>query len=156
MTATAPSDLVPLLEYRNRLFKRPSHYFDPFASPMLFLRSAGYGVPPSIPRYFVGPDYPIPVPRPPPEKEAEAFFDAMKEDIESSNGENNEIPLEFHQESNTMSKPLQKRKIRLSKWAAIGMDFEKVTNQADVEPLEFPRTDVIIPKSTRPSVLAYQ
>ncbi|KAK0286929.1 hypothetical protein LTR35_004398 [Friedmanniomyces endolithicus] len=38
---------------RSKLFRKPEHYFDPFASPMLFLRSAG-GAIPSAP-----PDVPI-------------------------------------------------------------------------------------------------
>ncbi|KAK4895117.1 hypothetical protein LTR27_006723 [Elasticomyces elasticus] len=36
-------------DLRNRLFRKPEHYFDPFASPMLFLRSAGYTIPPAPP-----------------------------------------------------------------------------------------------------------
>ncbi|KAF2772326.1 hypothetical protein EJ03DRAFT_201780 [Teratosphaeria nubilosa] len=35
-----------LLQLRGRLFKKPEHYFDPFASPILFFRSAGQAVPP--------------------------------------------------------------------------------------------------------------
>ena len=35
-----------LLPLRTQLFKRPQEYFDPFASPMLFFRSAGVDVPP--------------------------------------------------------------------------------------------------------------
>lgn len=35
-----------LLMLRAQLFKRPQDYFDPFASPMLFFRSAGADVPP--------------------------------------------------------------------------------------------------------------
>ena len=38
-----------LRELRARLFKRPEHYFDPFASPILFFRSAGAEVPPPSP-----------------------------------------------------------------------------------------------------------
>ncbi|KAF2173274.1 hypothetical protein M409DRAFT_62829 [Zasmidium cellare ATCC 36951] len=34
-----------LAQYRETLFRRPSHYFDPFASPMLFFRSAELEVP---------------------------------------------------------------------------------------------------------------
>jgi acetyl esterase/lipase len=35
-----------LLNLRSQLFTKPSHYFDPFASPILFFRSAGAEVPP--------------------------------------------------------------------------------------------------------------
>ena len=36
-----------LLKCRQSLFRKPEHYFDPFASPMLFLRSAGVEPPPA-------------------------------------------------------------------------------------------------------------
>lgn len=35
----------PLAQLRNEVFRKPDHYFDPFASPLLFLRSAGRDVP---------------------------------------------------------------------------------------------------------------
>ncbi|KAK5750196.1 hypothetical protein LTS12_019760 [Elasticomyces elasticus] len=38
-----------LTDLRGKLFRKPEHYFDPFASPMLFLRSAGYTIPPAPP-----------------------------------------------------------------------------------------------------------
>jgi acetyl esterase/lipase len=40
------SELQRLRYLRGTLFKRPEGYFDPFASPILFFRSAGVGVPP--------------------------------------------------------------------------------------------------------------
>jgi hypothetical protein len=54
-------DLVPLLEAREKLFASPERYFDAFASPVLFLRSAGKDVPKTFPKYRTGPDYPVPV-----------------------------------------------------------------------------------------------
>ncbi|RAO70999.1 uncharacterized protein BHQ10_007011 [Talaromyces amestolkiae] len=57
----APFDLVPLLNTRKHLFETPSKYFDSFASPILFLRSAGKDVPKIMPEYFTGPEYPVPV-----------------------------------------------------------------------------------------------
>ncbi|KAK3673895.1 hypothetical protein LTR78_006097 [Recurvomyces mirabilis] len=37
-----------LISLRNHAFQKPEHYFDPFASPMLFLRSSGVEVPSPI------------------------------------------------------------------------------------------------------------
>ncbi|KAH9827830.1 alpha/beta hydrolase fold [Teratosphaeria destructans] len=38
--------MAELLQLRSRLFRKPEHYFDPCASPILFFRSAGQAVPP--------------------------------------------------------------------------------------------------------------
>lgn len=57
----APPDLVPLLEAREMFFVKPAAYFDPFASPLLFLRTPGKGIPVKPPRYHSGPEYPVPV-----------------------------------------------------------------------------------------------
>ncbi|GFF72077.1 hypothetical protein IFM53868_00724 [Aspergillus udagawae] len=57
----AAQDLVPLLEAREKFFAKPERYFDAFASPVLFLRSAGKDVPRTFPKYRTGPDYPVPV-----------------------------------------------------------------------------------------------
>ncbi|RHZ56976.1 hypothetical protein CDV55_105808 [Aspergillus turcosus] len=57
----AAHDLVPLLEAREKFFATPERYFDAFASPVLFLRSAGKDVPRTFPKYRTGPDYPVPV-----------------------------------------------------------------------------------------------
>ncbi|KAF7128431.1 hypothetical protein CNMCM5793_003161 [Aspergillus hiratsukae] len=57
----AAQDLVPLLEARDRFFATPERAFDAFASPVLFLRSAGKDVPRTFPKYRSGPDYPVPV-----------------------------------------------------------------------------------------------
>ncbi|KAJ5759284.1 hypothetical protein N7520_006440 [Penicillium odoratum] len=58
---SAPPDLVPLLEARGQLFTSFERCFDSFASPILFLRSAGRDIPESFPRYLTGPEYPVPV-----------------------------------------------------------------------------------------------
>lgn len=41
-----------MVSLRGELFRKPSHYFDPFASPLLFFRSAGIDIPPApeVPR----------------------------------------------------------------------------------------------------------
>nr|POE64915.1 hypothetical protein CFP56_65873 [Quercus suber] len=38
-----------LLQLREQLFLKPEHFFDPFASPLLFFRSTGKAVPPPFP-----------------------------------------------------------------------------------------------------------
>ncbi|KAJ5525557.1 hypothetical protein N7494_012207 [Penicillium frequentans] len=58
---SAPADLVPLLEVREQLFASFERCFDAFASPVLFLRSAGRDIPKTFPQYLTGPEYPIPV-----------------------------------------------------------------------------------------------
>jgi hypothetical protein len=57
----APPDLLPLLQARSRFFSTPERCFDSFASPILFLRSAGRDVPRTFPQYLTGPEYPVPV-----------------------------------------------------------------------------------------------
>ncbi|KAF7719641.1 Uncharacterized protein PECH_004138 [Penicillium ucsense] len=59
--AATPTDLVPLLKARRLLFSSPERCFDAFASPMLFLRSAGTDVPRAFPEYSTGSEYPVPV-----------------------------------------------------------------------------------------------
>lgn len=56
----SPPDLLPLLAARERFFSTPERYFDAFASPILFLRSAGKDAPRTFPKYLTGPDYPVP------------------------------------------------------------------------------------------------
>lgn len=57
----APPDLIPLLEARQSLFYIAQQYFDPFASPMLFVRSPATGIPSKFPQYLTGSEYPVPV-----------------------------------------------------------------------------------------------
>lgn len=47
--ASISGELQGLRDLRRTLFKKPEHYFDPFASPILFFRSAGAEVPPPPP-----------------------------------------------------------------------------------------------------------
>ncbi|KAK1068229.1 hypothetical protein LTR74_005727 [Friedmanniomyces endolithicus] len=46
---TANALTTELQALRGKIFRKPEHYFDPFASPMLFLRSAGGAIPPAPP-----------------------------------------------------------------------------------------------------------
>ncbi|KAK1816758.1 hypothetical protein LTR12_008799 [Friedmanniomyces endolithicus] len=47
--AAASALTTELQALRSKLFRKPEHYFDPFASPMLFLRSPGGAIPPAPP-----------------------------------------------------------------------------------------------------------
>lgn len=60
-SSRAPPDLLALLAARETFFAKPAGYFDPFASPLLFLRSPGKGVPVRFPRYRTGAEYPVPI-----------------------------------------------------------------------------------------------
>ncbi|KAK3115330.1 hypothetical protein LTR53_005457 [Teratosphaeriaceae sp. CCFEE 6253] len=44
-----PNPADALADHRRTLFRKPEHYFDPFASPLLFLRSPGRAIPPAPP-----------------------------------------------------------------------------------------------------------
>jgi acetyl esterase/lipase len=44
--STVRTEVESLLQLRRRLFRKPEDYFDPFASPVLFFRSASAEVPP--------------------------------------------------------------------------------------------------------------
>lgn len=47
--ATSLSTSSNLLHARSSLFSKPSHYFDPFASPLLFFRTPSSDLPPDFP-----------------------------------------------------------------------------------------------------------
>lgn len=97
---TAQPDLMPLLEARRRFFRKPDNYFDSFASPALFLRSAGKDCPSDFPAYLVGPDYPVPV-------------------LERS------IPEELNMEEEFVvpERPIRRRKA-ISRWPPYGLDYQ--------------------------------
>ncbi|EED22039.1 conserved hypothetical protein [Talaromyces stipitatus ATCC 10500] len=114
----APSDLVPLLNTRRYLFDSPSKYFDPFASPMLFLRSAGKDVPKVIPEYFTGTEYPIPLLKTPiDEEELIDLWDIHihTEDEPRVSENENATPVEVEE------RPSRRRKA-LSRWPPYGLD----------------------------------
>lgn len=98
-TPTYP-DLVPLLEARRQFFSKPENYFDSFASPSLFVRSAGKDCPSDFPTYLSGPDYPVPV-------------------LEKSLPEQ----LDMDEELEMPTKPIRRRKA-LSRWPPYGLDYQ--------------------------------
>lgn len=112
----APFDLVPLLNTRKYLFESPSKYFDSFASPLLFLRSAGKDVPKIMPDYLTGPEYPVPVLRAPVTEEQEELINLW--DIQMHTED------EPKATENTISdeeRPSRRRKA-LSRWPPYGLD----------------------------------
>ncbi|KAH8696226.1 hypothetical protein BGW36DRAFT_297918 [Talaromyces proteolyticus] len=126
---SAPADLVPLLRAREYLFQAPSKYFDAFASPMLFLRSAGKDPPKTFPKYHTGPEYSTPVLKKP--NVAEDLVDLwdvyIQADEEASSA----------QESNdNIEQPARRRKA-LSRWPPYGLDYGANSGVADgVEKLD--------------------
>ncbi|KAL2012131.1 hypothetical protein VTN00DRAFT_4849 [Thermoascus crustaceus] len=113
----APPDLVPLLEAREKFFLSAERYFDAFASPILFLRSASMDVPKAFPKYHTGPEYPVPVLKTPEllEEPLDLWdIDMQPEDLgfESDSGD-----------STAEEKPVRRMKA-LSRWPPFGLDYD--------------------------------
>ncbi|PYI27181.1 hypothetical protein BP00DRAFT_460438 [Aspergillus indologenus CBS 114.80] len=114
-TPTAPHDLIPLLKARRSYFTAPERYFDAFASPILFLRSAGKDVPRIFPEYLTGPEYPIPVLQP---KTSQEIFEESIYKYYPSLSDSSMSALSAHSESPTTSPPLSPMLAYLSRKAA--------------------------------------
>ncbi|OKO98323.1 hypothetical protein PENSUB_9421 [Penicillium subrubescens] len=108
--ATAPRDIVPLLAAREALFSSPERCFDAFASPILFLRSAGRDVPSAFPVYLARPEYPVPV-----------LKNTRPADLDGSFS-NQENDLEDDELSETGHTTVRRRKA-LSRWPPYGLDY---------------------------------
>ncbi|OJD17199.1 hypothetical protein AJ78_02692 [Emergomyces pasteurianus Ep9510] len=118
---SSPPDLVPLLEARSSLFRNPDNYFDSFASPALFLRSAGKDTPKFFPAYHTGPDYPIPVVKIPPKDiisgpDFNRYFQDLDLDLIPP------PPLDMDSDSTDPEKPVRRRKA-LSRWPPYGLEY---------------------------------
>jgi pimeloyl-ACP methyl ester carboxylesterase len=113
----APSDLVPLLKTREYLFDSPSKYFDSFASPMLFLRSAGKDVPKMFPKYLTGPECPTPVLKTP--LTDEELTDLWDIHMQSEDGIASST--ESSGQAEEPERPSRRRKA-LSRWPPYGLD----------------------------------
>ncbi|PGH14292.1 hypothetical protein AJ79_03114 [Helicocarpus griseus UAMH5409] len=116
--SSCPPDLVPLLEARGALFQIPDNYFDSFASPVLFLRSAGKDTPKTFPVYHTGPDYPIPVLKIPPKEIIDGsdftrYFEDLDLDL---------IPPSPPELESDLDKPIRRRKA-LSRWPPYGLEY---------------------------------
>jgi hypothetical protein len=120
---TAPNDLVPLLRARERFFQTPEKAFDAFASPILFLRSAGRDVPRTFPQYLTGPEYPTPLLRHTRNKTAAEAYDAADgslwdQDIYPSS----EIDNDGDERDGFVGTVTRRRKA-LSRWPPYGLDY---------------------------------
>lgn len=123
MARHAPRDLVPLLDARERLFSTPERYFDAFASPVLFLRSAGKDVPPAIPTYFTGPEYPVPVLKPLSRSEEQIdYWDVHMHAVEGNNTDT-ECPTNTISEQDDDPKQPVRRRKALRRWPPYGLDY---------------------------------
>ena len=120
--ASAPPDLVPLLEARERFFATPERCFDAFASPILFLRSAGRDVPKNFPQYLTGPDYPVPVHktiRKVASNEQDLALTGSPRDRDNyPNVDEDNVDYD----PSEMSTPTRRRKA-LSRWPPYGLDY---------------------------------
>ncbi|KAG5294425.1 hypothetical protein I7I48_10931 [Histoplasma ohiense] len=118
---SSPPDLVPLLEARSALFRNPVNYFDSFASPALFLRSAGKNTPETIPTYHTGGDYSIPVLKTPPKDLISGpDFTRSFQDLDLDL-----IPppqLDLDSDSSDSEKPTRRRKA-LSRWPPYSLEY---------------------------------
>lgn len=117
----APSDLVSLLKTRECLFDSPSKYFDAFASPMLFLRSAGKDVPKTMPQYLTGPKYPIPVLKSPIIEDDMDLWDIFMQ-VED------DIPPSVENSTQEEERPSRRRKA-LSRWPPYGLDHGNASSR---------------------------
>ena len=127
----SPPDLVPLLKAREAYFDSPAKYFDSFASPILFLRSAGRDCPRQMSKYLTGSDHPVPVLKAPERyKDLFGFWEEYLDDgliTEKSSG-NLQAGLVTIDEGNTSSAESDlvrrlgsRRRKALSRWPPYGL-----------------------------------
>ncbi|KAJ6095734.1 hypothetical protein N7486_006480 [Penicillium sp. IBT 16267x] len=111
----APADLLPLLEARERFFTCFERCFDAFASPVLFLRSAGRDIPKNFPQYLTGPEYPIPLLKNDGKMPSEQYDSPTSPSWEK----------DIYPDSDTdgdIDPPVRRRKA-LSRWPPYGLDY---------------------------------
>ncbi|KAJ6127145.1 hypothetical protein N7523_002757 [Penicillium sp. IBT 18751x] len=117
--SSAPADLVPLLQARERFFSSPERCFDAFASPILFLRSAGRDTPRSFPRYLIGPGYPVPT-----LKKTRKFTSAEQLDVlDGSLWDRDVYPDVDAEDQYNPSAPVVRRRKAVSRWPPYGLDY---------------------------------
>lgn len=113
----APPDLIPLLEARKQLFSSFERCFDAFASPILFLRSAGRDVPKLFPQYLKGPDYPVPVLQ----ETRSATLGEQHAVTDSPVWDQDSYPSD--EDSPGQNDPPARRRKALSRWPPYGLDY---------------------------------
>jgi hypothetical protein len=118
-SSPAPPDLVPLLEAREKFFSSPERCFDAFASPILFLRSAGRDTPRAFPRYLMGPGYPVPK-----LIKTRRFSSAEhNEALDGSSWDRDVDPDVDAEDPYEHSVPVVRRRKALSRWPPYGLDY---------------------------------
>jgi hypothetical protein len=115
----APTDLVPLLEARSRFFSNPERCFDSFASPILFLRSAGRAVPRAFPQYLTGPEYPVPVLR----ETRKATTADQYGAVDGSIWDWDVYPDADGDAADELAATVTRRRKALSRWPPYGLDY---------------------------------
>ncbi|KGO41167.1 Alpha/beta hydrolase fold-3 [Penicillium expansum] len=116
----APPDLVPLLQARSKFFSTPERYFDSFASPILFLRSAGRDVPRTFPQYLTGPEYPVPVLK---EKARSTTAAEQHAASDRSIWDRDVYPDMDADDVDDISGTVTRRRKALSRWPPYGLDY---------------------------------
>ncbi|KAL2826107.1 hypothetical protein BDW59DRAFT_145496 [Aspergillus cavernicola] len=116
----APRDLVPLLEAREKFFSAPEKYFDSFASPVLFLRSAGKDVPKMFPKYLTGPEHPVPVLD---KKESEDPLESWDAYLSEDPFYDGAEPSNLEELDANGNRPPVRRRKALSRWPPYGLDY---------------------------------
>ncbi|CAI7644169.1 unnamed protein product [Penicillium glandicola] len=115
----APPDLVPLLQARSKFFSTPERCFDSFASPILFLRSAGRDVPRTFPQYLTGPEYPVPVLKETRSTTAAEQYAAA----EGSLWDRDVYPDMDADDIDDIGTTVTRRRKALSRWPPYGLDY---------------------------------
>ncbi|EKV16365.1 hypothetical protein PDIG_08950 [Penicillium digitatum PHI26] len=116
----APPDLIPLLQARSKFFPTPERCFDSFASPILFLRSAGRDVPRTFPQYLTGPEYPVPVLK---EKARSMTTGEQHAAADGSIWDHDLHPDMDGDDVDDRSATVTRRRKALSRWPPYGLDY---------------------------------
>ncbi|CAI7607352.1 unnamed protein product [Penicillium viridicatum] len=114
----APPDLVPLLQARSKFFSTPERCFDSFASPILFLRSAGRDVPRTFPQYLTGPGYPVPVLKEKARSTTAEQYAASDDSIWDQ-----EVYPDMDTDDDGIGATVTRRRKALSRWPPYGLDY---------------------------------
>lgn len=121
----APKDLIPLLEARERFFTTQEKYFDSFASPVLFLRSAGKDTPKVFPKYLTGPEHPVPVlisKEPAGLQESQDAY-APDDTFHDEIGTFSDVDSGYGSNDESDDSPAPRRRKALSRWPPYGLDY---------------------------------
>ena len=116
-----PPDLMPLLKAREQFFTSPERCFDAFASPILFLRSAGRDVPRTFPQYLPGSDNLAPISR-----DTGEVKSAEQQAAPSGSTWDRDVHPDFDVDADvdsdaTTTEP--RRRKALSRWPPYGLDY---------------------------------